>query len=696
MSYTRQAQVLPTIESGKTYSADEFAFQIQNLQRTSEGTLASVRGPCRYTTFAWPSRVYSVFHALLDQGMRDVLMVRSGSTMYAQTGWGTNAFTAVHTNLTETASYKYPDQFCEVGGRIVWTNGVDNPLVYDGYITQTTSALVPLGYDRVPNGPTVLGPTAGNDNALQRATNNSGYAHPGDIGTISSDISAIQNGNTEPNDNAIGQMLEGSWNYAVQYEDVFGNLSKISPQTNVRVRQEQTRTKYQTFDPTAVPPITWKDLAANAVTYDDLQRQFWVDNISVGPTGTVARRLLRTTDTLHGSNSLRLLARIPDNETTCFPDETADGLLGAVAQDYLTVPTFKIMCPYNGGLAVANTTANPGIVHFSDPGYPGSFRPDRYIFPDPNGAEVTGISTFNGVLLAFTVHNVYAISESSPGSYVSTPITNGIGCVAPSSICSTSWGEMVWLGRDGFYAYDGKAVTYISEPIERFLRGLEMGKTSRSVAVYNPVKREYVCAITAPGSNAPNAIFCYDGTGWREQQHNRVYHHMCVTRDYRQYVLAASQVGGESNTLVVLDHEVRDDPTTITQFKYTSRWLKVDGSGLTRFNAAVLYVGFLESSSAQVTVNCYRNGRWDEVIANGALTLDADDRTVDLSNLVIGTDKALSSRLYWRRFDMHLRSVDSFAFELVCQPADGEYLNIAAFAFDGVVASERGARIMKG
>lgn len=45
MSYTRQAQLLPTIESGKTYSADEFAFQIRNLQRTSEGTLASVRGP---------------------------------------------------------------------------------------------------------------------------------------------------------------------------------------------------------------------------------------------------------------------------------------------------------------------------------------------------------------------------------------------------------------------------------------------------------------------------------------------------------------------------------------------------------------------------------------------------------------------------------------------------------------------------
>jgi hypothetical protein len=124
--------------------------------------------------------------------------------------------------------------------------------------------------------------------------------------------------------------------------------------------------------------------------------------------------------------------------------------------------------------------------------------------------------------------------------------------------------------------------------------------------------------------------------------------------------------------------------------------LKIDGAGLTRFNVATLFVGFLESSSADITVNCYRNGRWDDVIATGTLTLTADDRATVFNTSTLGTATTLSPRLYWKRFDMQLRSVDSFAFELVGTPTAGEYINIAAFAFDGVVAADRGARISRG
>jgi hypothetical protein len=694
MPYTRKVQVVPLVESGKTYAPDEFAFQVQNLQRTSDGTLAAVRGPCGYTPFTWTSNMYGVYHAMLDQGMRDVLLVRSGDTLYEQTGWSLtgDAFNNIHGDLTETASYKYPDQFCEVGGRIIWTNGIDSPLVYDGYIKRDVSfaKLMTLGYDRAPNAPTVLGPSSSPNGNFQRSVNDYGYSHPGNVGTISSDLAAISD---TASDSTIGLMLEGNWNYAVQFEDAFGNLSPWSAMTSVRVLQEQTKAKY--FKERLLFSDTYKDLGDSSVTYSDLQRQFWIDGITKGPDGTVARRILRSADTLHRNYDMRLLARIPDNVTTCWPDETADALLGHVAQNYLPTPTFKVMTPFSGGLAVANTLANPGIVHFSDPGFPGSFRPERFIYPDPNGHEITGLAVFDGRLLAFTTSNVYAITENEPGVYQSVPVTNGIGCVAPSSIVSTGWGELVWLGRDGFYSYDGEKVQYISDAIEDRMRLSNTAKLSRSVAVYNPTTREYLCAVPLPGSNIPNYIFTYDGIGWREQNHNRSYRSLCVTRDDRKYVLAASEYVNEDN-VVVLDHETRDYASSITSFRYKSRWLKIDGAGLTRFNAATIYIGFLESSSAKIMVNAYRNGRWDEIIATGELTLMADDRPGPYSTSVIGTAKALSPRLFWRRFDMHLRSVDSFAFELVGQPADGEYLHIAAFAFDGVVASERGARIMKG
>lgn len=694
MSYTRKVLVVPLVESGKTYAPDEFAFQVLNLQRTSDGTLAAVRGPCSYTPFEWPGSVYGVYHCSLDQGMRDVLLVRSSDKLYEQTGFSLTgaAFTRLHVDLTETASYKYPDQFCEVGGRVIWTNGIDSALIYDGYIKRDVpnGRLMTLGYDRAPNAPTVLGPSSSPSGNFQRSVNDFGYSHPGNIGTISSDLTAISDTSS---DSTIGMMLEGNWNYAVQFEDAFGNLSPWSAMTSVRVLQEQTKTKF--FKERTIFADTYKDLGDSSVTYSDLQRQFWIEGITKGPDGTVARRIIRSGDTLHSGYDMRLLARISDNVTTCWPDETADALLGPVAQNYLPTPTFKIMTPYGGGLAIGNTLANPGIVHFSDPGFPGSFRPERYIFPDPNGHEITGLAVFNGSLLAFTTSNVYAIIEREAGVYESKPLTSGIGCVAPSSIVSTAWGDLIWLGRDGFYSFNGEQVSYISDAIEDRLRLSNTAKLSRSVAVYNPTTREYVCAVPIPGSNIPNYIFVYDGVGWREQNHNRSYRSLCVTRDDRKYVLAASDYGNENN-VVVLDHETRDYASSIDSFKYRSRWLKIDGSGLTRFNAATIYIGFLESSSAKIRVNAYRNGRLDEIIATGELTLMADDRPGPYSTSVIGTAKALSPRLFWRRFDMHLRSVDCFAFELVGQPADGEYLHIAAFAFDGVVASERGARIMKG
>jgi len=269
--------------------------------------------------------------------------------------------------------------------------------------------------------------------------------------------------------------------------------------------------------------------------------------------------------------------------------------------------------------------------------------------------------------------------------------------VAPSSIAATASGMLVWLGRDGFYGYDGDNVRLLSDAIEPTIRRLAWQRASRSVAVYNKVTREYICAVTEAGQSSPNLLLCWDGEGWREQRHNLLYNSLCATRDVRDYVIGASHTSeGVGQALVVLDHENRTYPSPITQYVYKSRWLKIDGAGLTRFNAATLYVGFLESSSATVQVNCYRNGRWDEVIATGELTLVADDRAAVFSTSVLGTAKTASPRLYWKRFDMQLRSVDSFAFELVGTPTDAEYINIAAFAFDGVVAADRGARISRG
>ena len=80
-------------ESGNLLKAADVAEKIENFEATSEGTLRSVRGPCRLM----PTRLktaedggfetnhlgrygtmHGIFHTLLMQGTRDVLLVHTG------------------------------------------------------------------------------------------------------------------------------------------------------------------------------------------------------------------------------------------------------------------------------------------------------------------------------------------------------------------------------------------------------------------------------------------------------------------------------------------------------------------------------------------------------------------------------------------------------------------------------------------
>ena len=63
---------LPLVESGQVYAPGAFAYEVQNLQLTPEGTLRGVRGPAPLIPdfgagFPWPGRIHGVHNALLDQ-----------------------------------------------------------------------------------------------------------------------------------------------------------------------------------------------------------------------------------------------------------------------------------------------------------------------------------------------------------------------------------------------------------------------------------------------------------------------------------------------------------------------------------------------------------------------------------------------------------------------------------------------------
>ena len=670
---------LPAVESGQIYAPASLAWRIENLQLTSEGTLRSIRGPVPLIPdygagYPYGARVQSVYHARLQNGTRDVTLIRAGGTLYAQAGWDRGLETLV-TGLSPDASAKYPDVYVEIGGKIIWSNGIDRPYIYDGFVIKT------LGYEQIPSSFSTLGPGAGDNPAF---TNRSGYVHPGDIGLVG-DFFDVQS----------GALLDARWSYYVQFEDIFGDRSPLSPASNVSVRQELSAGLYwmnydnypETIDPITGLPAYTAPLGLLSVAVDDLTRQFSLSGLPFGTRETVARIIYRTEA---NSSTPKFLCRIPDRFTRMWPDNAPDASLGFEAVDQVVTPKFHIACSYQGRLAVFDGTR----IRVSEPGLPGTFRRDLYIDIEAEGAEPTALASFGNYLYAFTQSTVFRIELDAEGLR-KQPVFGAAGAVGPGTVVATDQGTLVWMSQKNWYAMgQDETVVPIADAEAPLFSRLNSSKLSRAVAAYNPNTREYLCAVPDAGASGNSLIMAWDGRGWRRQSLGITVTALCVTRDWRKYLLASGRVINSSeNNVWVLDREAHGYVPPAKTYRYRSAWIRRDPTGRLRFNMDTVYVGVVEASSRPVTWSLWRDGSRDTLIASGTLTM-LDPATTDLTDtVVIGTGKYRNPRLTWFKFDARLKDVQSFAFDLSC--TEPTFINLAGFTFDSHIVDEAGARVFR-
>jgi hypothetical protein len=671
---------LPSIESGQVYAPASLAWRVENLQLTQEGTLRSVRGPAPFIPdygagYPYGGRVFSVFHARLDDGARDVTLIRAGGTLYSQAGWNRNLRSLVSGLSTDPAA-KYPDTVVEVGGKIVWSNGIDIPYIYDGY------TIKPLGFPQNPSTFDVLSP--GQKTTNHPVFRNSvGYAHPGNLGSAGDFFSAQE-----------GNLLAGQWLYFVQFEDVFGDRSGLSPAGSAVLNQELTSALYWS-DYSKYPEVggilgafTYtKDLGLLSVKLDDLTKQFCVNGLPRGPRGTVARILYRTA---MNESEPRFLARIPDVQTDVWPDNLPDSQLGAPAKAYITVPRFLIACSYQGRLAILDGNR----VRLSEPGFPGSFEEDLYVDIDADGTQPTGLVAFGNYLYAFTEQSIFRIEFDAEGLR-KRPVVGGVGAVGPKTIVACDNGLLVWLGRQNWYAMSAdESLKQIADDEAPLFKRLNPAALSRAVATWSPVTKEYLCAVPEAGSFGNRLIMAWDGRGWRRQRLGIEVSYFAATKDWRNYIFAGGRLAnGSENNVWVLDHEVLGYTPPTKTYRYQSSWIRRDPIGRLRFNVDTIYVGVVEASNRPVTWSVWRDGSRDTLIATGTLSL-IDPATTDLINtVVIGTGKYRNPRLTWYKFDVRMKDLKSFAFDISCE--EPRFLHLAGFAFDSHVVDEAGARVFR-
>lgn len=784
------------IESGKLFSPDTIAARIENMVETDEGTLRSIIGPVPYgnnVTVLDPPAVFApsygivsgIHHSLLRDRAKELLLIVSqpeglsgfnnveGLSFFlgpvAMNSWQPlYAFPMA----TTADIVRFPTQFESTpNGVVVIPQMESRP-----YFVDAEMFCSPLGYRLTPSPPSGAGP----DSTLYSVTgdkmqvpNVSGYSHDRNIysawlQSTSTDrpttqmhaafgrcrVGTVHTSDAIEGDTAVSsvatlttqagispsQLLEGSYEAAVQWVDKYGNFSPISPRSEAVIFEQQFNAPLlltggagdPVFDGMTDPAAAGMGGAGYTIKVQPaswLKKQILWTNISVerqkeklDATKTVGRLLLRTKD-INSTGDTELyaisgnaiggalgFATIPDNISTMYPDNTPDSWLSTTALDVVAMPGFKLCRLALGKMWFANAEGDPGLVRWSMPGRWGTLLKDDFLYPDPAGGEITGLWAVAGGILIFTRESTFlaTVDSQMTGLSVQT-LSSTVGCVAPSSIATLASGLTLWLGKDGFYGYiDGK-VAYASEELRYELGYINQARMMQAVAAISPTYGEYRCWVPMHASKANNACWVYDGkqpnVGWRRRS-DIAASAVCTTRDHRSYMLAAGVTGAEDTAhghegtcgVYLLDHHV--PPTAFAApaktFTIETSWLlneKVgDGTGgYEKQTPVTVYFWLRETTVNQFTVSVYRDWRKSLVEADaveshpvkdpppfwGTATLNATDTTYR------------RKRPYWTRVQIFVPSCEVFKLELT-STNPFEFMGLS---FDYIPHPTGGARV---
>lgn len=120
------------------------------------------------------------------------------------------------------------------------------------------------------------------------------------------------------------------------------------------------------------------------------------------------------------------------------------------------------------------------------------------------GSPITSLQSFQDSLFIFTQDGKYVFSGYDTGSYTLRESTGFAGAVSVKSVCITK-NYMYFVGKDGFWQFDGTNDVKISEPIEPLFRAL----TNRGEVTVSEWRNQVRFYIQENGSAQNNACVIY-------------------------------------------------------------------------------------------------------------------------------------------------------------------------------------------
>lgn len=674
-------------ESGQILSPAEVAAEIQNFEVTAQGTLRTVRGP----TPVYPDygnelshtygNLHGVFHSLLKDGKRDVLLAHYGDKVYVYDGWDQSSTIkpwrvligdvsgsppGISADLIDDTAAQFPTQFEVVSnGIVIMPQGTSRAYFYDGDVCAE------LGYYTAPSAPYAYGPDsttttladmAGDDNEGFDITGASTqeFFGRGRLGTVGTEYNEL--GTAE-------YVLRASqYAYAYRWVDRWGNLSPLSARSNVVSWRKETSEDYNSSYTGSI--------SANTSLADARLKQLALANVEAGPDRTIGRDVYRTRDLINSGTAVLFnlmnssggavssnFATMPDNISTLFPDNNPDSWLVLPAEDTDPMPTVRF-----GRMAFGrmwfNPAEDPSSLIATLPGRWGTPEQAQVIYPDPSGGSLTGAWATQGGLLVFTQTSTFLVRPADDGvGFRSATLDAAKGCVAPSSIANLPDGTVMWLGREGFYLFNGTEILLASEGVRELTERINQGRALQACAAVDPSTREYRCWVPIDGSTENNLCIIWDGTGWRRRTGENLTT-VCVTRDHRSLMIGGGKVA-DTNGVFVLDRESEAYNTPSRSSVVETTWLEWPRSK-DRKSPLVLYLFLREASSASLQVDVYRDWRkTNPVYTVTDVPLSSPEDAPPLWGTAswdqsTAPNQWVKRRPYWKKIDIYVPSCETY------------------------------------
>ncbi len=556
------------------------------------------------------------------------------------------------------------------GRYLIIVNGHDKPLKFDG--DKEGDNVRSLGWDTVPSPPTPWKPDIDDDNTGNRQ--NFFFVESGTGIPLPEGFSEILGlGYTENN-------AKNTYKWKVSWVSETGSESPVSASSGA---------------------MSWNTLTSTTTAFDNKRQGVFLDDIPVGPKGTVARRIYRTKNlgaggTADAASLYYLVAEIKNNTETVYSDYTPDQFLLNLAPSVadsviLPCPGARFAATFKNCLFLDGGQADPTRIYYSKPLSPDTFGAlDYFDVGVRDGGDVTGLFAYYNNLILFRESSIELVRGDPVNGFNVVPFIQGIGCRAINSVTAVPGVGVMFLGNDGVYRVHGGLDGGSQVKVEKMTPGLvktekrfNSALLARASATYSPKWREWHCYMPVDGEEKPSfgLVYHVDKNAWSTRANFPV---GCIASDQNGELIFGHNTGKPSGTpatwetglfvvsrkridgysVGIVEGESTAIPKVAITSTYKSNWMDMGKAAQKKFIKYV-YLHVMTKGDNTIPLKYFKDFDYDGITSSGEKMQRADHPDQAVFNTAIWDTAVWEDPMFTTvRYPIALSAASFFAFEV--------------------------------